>query len=361
MKQLKSFEELGFTSWFGNKLADLDTSENQLARVTAVNRDSYVVRGLDSEVPAELSGKFLFEAESVLSLPAVGDWVFVQYYDNSSLAIIQNLFPRRTLLKRKMAGKKMEFQLIASNIDTAFIFQSCDFDFNLRRMERYMVMINEAGIEPIILLSKTDLISQEMLTQRLRELKENFAAVPSIAFSNSEGSGVDDIRNKLEAHQTYCFLGSSGVGKTTLLNRLIGEDIFKTKTIRESDGKGRHATSRRQMIFLENGSMIIDTPGMRELGNIGAESGLEISFADIGNLAKQCHYRNCSHTTEAGCAVTHAVENGDLDPKRYDSFIKLRKELEHYEMSYLEKRRKDKDFGKMVKRIIKDKKKFKED
>jgi len=356
MKHSIFLADLGFDSWFENKLAELDPSENQLARVTIVNRDRYMVRGPKNEVPAELSGKFLFTMESSLDLPAVGDWVFVQYHDDGTQAIIHNLFPRKTLLKRKVAGKKMEFQLIASNIDVGFIFQSCDFDFNIRRLERYMVMIHEAGIEPIILLSKSDLVSQEELEQRLLDINNNFSPIPAMAFSNTDGSGLKDIQQYLESCKTYCLLGSSGVGKTTLLNFLFGENRFKTKTIRESDGKGRHATSRRQLILLEGGSLIIDTPGMRELGNIGVGSGIEASFPDIGDMAEQCRFRDCTHTNEAGCVVIHAVENGELDHKRYLSFLKLRRESEHNEMSYFEKRRKDKKFGKMVKQVMKDKK-----
>ena len=357
MKHSISLSDLGFDSWFTDKLTELDPSDNQLARVTIVNRDSYLVRGLKNEVPAELSGKLQFEAESSLNLPAVGDWVFVQYYNDGTHAIIHNLFPRKTLLKRKIAGKKIEFQLIASNIDVGFIFQSCDFDFNIRRLERYLVMINEAGIEPIFLLSKSDLVSHAELEQRFLDIKKYFATIPTIAFSNTEGSGLKDIRQKLESGKTYCLLGSSGVGKTTLLNYFIGENRFKTKTIRESDGKGRHATSRRQLILLEEGSLIIDTPGMRELGNIVTGSAIEASFADIGDLAEQCRFRNCTHTNEAGCSVLRAIKNGELDLKRYLSFTKLHRESEHNEMSYLEKRRKDKKFGKMIKQVKKDKKK----
>ncbi len=357
MKHSLSLAELGFDGWFENKLAELKPSDFQLARITIVNRDSYMVRGLKNEVPAELSGKFLFEVESSLNLPAVGDWVFVQYYDNSTQAIIHDLFPRKTLIRRKVAGKKMEFQLIASNIDVGLIFQSCDFDFNIRRLERYLVMIHEAGIEPIFLLSKSDLVSKEELEQRLLEIKNNFATIPAMAFSNTDGSGLKDIRQNLESGKTYCLLGSSGVGKTTLLNFLIGENRFKTKTIRKSDGKGRHATSRRQLILLVGGSLIIDTPGMRELGNIGAGSGIKASFADIGDLAEQCRFKDCTHINEDGCAVLRAVEESKLDLKRYQSFIKLRRESEHNKMSYLEKRRKDKKFGKMVKQVMKNKNK----
>ncbi|MFC2161933.1 ribosome small subunit-dependent GTPase A, partial [Acidobacteriota bacterium] len=324
-----------------------------------VNRDSYMVRGVINEVPAELSGKLLFKVESSLDLPAVGDWVFVQYYDDETHAIIHDLFPRKSLLKRKVAGKKIEFQLIACNIDVGFIIQSCDFDFNMRRLERYLVMTHEAGIQPIILLSKTDLISFDELEQKLYDIKNHFSPVPAIAFSNADGYGLNDIRKNLESKKTYCLLGSSGVGKTTLLNFLVGENRFKTKTIRKSDGKGRHTTSRRQLILLEGGSLILDTPGMRELGNIAAESGIKTSFPDIISLAEQCRFRDCTHANEDGCAVLKAVENSTLDSKRYQGFLKLRRESEHNERSYLEKRRKDKKFGNMIKQVMKDKKRIK--
>ncbi len=341
--------DLGFSGWFQERLKEIQKLEYSLARVTAVNKDKYTIRNEESEVPAEVTGKLMFGAESSLDLPAVGDWVYVQYFNENTLAIIHEILPRKSLLKRKVAGKKIDYQPIASNIDIAFIMQSVDFDFNLRRLERYLIMVNESHITPIILLSKSDLISADNLEQKISTIKNTNPGCEIIAFSNKTGTGLDEIKRIVKLGQTYCLLGSSGVGKTTLINRLIGENIFATHDVREKDGKGRHVTARRQLIILEQGGLIIDTPGMRELGNIGAQTGLDKTFKDIIDLAQDCHFKDCTHVNEPGCAVRNAVESGKLSEKRYQNYLKTRKESEYYEMSYLERRNKEKKFGKLIK------------
>jgi ribosome biogenesis GTPase len=352
-------EDLGFSDWFRERLGDSKSLDYSLARVIAVNKDNYIIRNEEAEVPAEVTGKMMYGAQSSLDLPTVGDWVFVQFFNENTFAIIHEILPKKSLLKRKVAGKKIEHQLIASNIDIAFIMQSVEFDFNLRRLERYLTMVNESNIQPVILLSKRDLISPEDLEKEINAIKSMNSGYEIIAFSNKTGEGLEDIQKLLKRGKTYCLLGSSGVGKTTLINKLIGENMFATDAIREKDGKGRHVTARRQMVILEQGGLIIDTPGMRELGNIGVDTGLGKTFMDIVNLAQDCRFKNCAHMNEPGCAVTEAVKNGELLAKRYQNYLKIRKESEFHEMSYLEKRNKDKKFGKMVKSVMKDKKKEK--
>jgi ribosome biogenesis GTPase len=352
-------EDLGFSDWFRERLGDSQPLEYSLARVIAVNKDNYIIRNEEAEVPAEVTGKMMYGAQSNLDLPAVGDWVCVQYFNENTLAIIHEILPRKSLLKRKVAGKKIEHQLIASNIDVAFIMQSVEFDFNLRRLERYLTMVNESNIQPVILLSKRDLISPEDLEEEINAIKSMNPGYEIIAFSNKTVEGLEDIKKLLKRGKTYCLLGSSGVGKTTLINKLIRENIFATEAVREKDGKGRHVTARRQMVILEQGGLIIDTPGMRELGNIGVDTGISKTFMDIVNLAQDCRFKNCTHVNEPGCAVTEAVKNGKLLAKRYQNYLKIRKESEFHEMSYLEKRNKEKKFGKMVKSVMKDKKKEK--
>ena len=352
-------EDLGFSDWFREKLGDSKPLEYSLARVIAVNKDNYIIRNEEAEVPAEATGKMMYGAQSNLDLPTVGDWVFVQFFNENTFAIIHEILPKKSLLKRKVAGKKIEHQLIASNIDVAFIMQSVEFDFNLRRLERYLTMVNESNIQPVILLSKRDLISPEDLEKEINAIKSMNPGYEIVAFSNKTGEGLKDIQKLLKRSKTYCLLGSSGVGKTTLINKLIGENIFATDAVREKDGRGRHVTARRQLVILEQGGLIIDTPGMRELGNIGVDTGLGKTFAEIVNLAQNCRFKNCAHMDEPGCAVTEAVKNGELPAKRYQNYLKIRKESEFHEMSYLEKRNKDKKFGKMVKSAMKDKKKEK--
>jgi ribosome biogenesis GTPase len=214
-------------------------------------------------------------------------------------------------------------------------------------------MVNEGHIEPILLLTKSDLVSPETLEQRISEVRQANINCKVLSLSSVTGFGVDHVRQLLEPGKTYCLIGSSGVGKTTLLNRIIGRDLFETSTVRASDGKGRHTTAQRQLIVLDHGAMLIDTPGMRDLGNIGVSSGLEESFADIWNLSKNCRFSNCTHTQEVGCALLSAIEKGTLHPDRYQSYLKLMKESEYNELSYIEKRRKDKKFGKFIKTAMK--------
>ncbi len=327
-----------------------------IARVTAVHKDSYIINDGEKDVFAELIGKLVYSAASPMDYPAVGDWVLANFYDENTFSIIHHVLPRKSLLKRKTPGRKVDFQLIAANIDVAFIVQSLDANFNVRRLERYLAMVQESHIEPIVLLSKSDLLNTENIVNRVAEIHEIMPSLRVQPFSNKDESGLKNIEGLLVPRKTYCLLGSSGVGKTTLLNNLIGESIFTTKTVREKDRKGRHATTSRQLIRLDCESMLIDTPGMRELGNISVEKGIDETFSEISELAGQCQFNDCTHVNEKGCAVIQAVENGRVPVKRYENYLKMKKESIFNEMSYLEKRRKDKQFGKLCKTVMKHKK-----
>lgn len=350
---LKHLQDLGFGQWFQEEADPEKSNIYQIARVIGVYKERYMIQDEKKTVSAEISGKLLFDADSPLDYPTVGDWVYVQYFDDDSFAVIYAIYPRKSVLKRKTSGKRIEFQLIAANIDTAFIVQSLDADFNINRLERYLVMINESHVDPVVLLSKSDLISAVELNKKISEIKSLISGVRIIAFSNIDDTGLSQIKRILKSGLTYCLLGSSGVGKTTLLNHLFGQPLFKTQTVREKDGKGRHTTNVRQLIHLKNGAMVIDTPGMRELGHMDVETGLSETFDDIAELSKACRFKDCSHTQEKGCAVLEAVQKGTLSEERYQNYIKMRKESDYYRMSYLEKRKRDKRFGKMVKSVMK--------
>jgi ribosome biogenesis GTPase len=350
--------DLGYDRWFQQRREELARPDCAIARVTRVDRDRYLVRNEDNEIQAELTGKLLFGSESRQDLPCTGDWVLVHYHNDGSLAIIHATLPRRTFLRRKSAGKNVDYQMIGSNIDVAFVIQSCDADFNLRRMERYLVMANEGHIEPFILLSKCDLVSQEALEKRISKIEHARIEARVIALSNTTTVGLHLVREALEKGKTYCLLGSSGVGKTTLLNHLLGREEFQTNPTREKDGRGRHTTAHRQLVVLDNGAILIDTPGMRELGMIAVSSSIDDRFSDIHQLTEECRYSNCTHTTEVGCAVLMAIGRGDVSEARFQSYVKLMKESAFHQMSYIERRKKDRQFGRMIKTVLKQKRKL---
>jgi ribosome biogenesis GTPase len=242
--------------------------------------------------------------------------------------------------------------MIASNLDVAFIVQSCHYDFNIRRLDRYLVVANEGHIEPIVILSKTDLVTHEELDGMIGKIRGTGISTQLLPISNTTGAGLDDFRNLLVPGKTFCLLGSSGVGKTTLINRLIGQDAFDTKAV-SGTGEGVHTTARRQLLVLDNGAMLVDTPGMRELGLLGASDGVDDSFPDIRDLSLSCRFSNCTHTQEPGCAILIAIEAGDLSEDQYQSYLKLKKETKYHDLSYGEKRKKDRDLGRFYKSIKK--------
>jgi ribosome biogenesis GTPase / thiamine phosphate phosphatase len=345
---MKKLSDMDFDQWFQAHAGNLPQEGRDVARISAVDRASYLIRNQIREVPAELAGKFCFQVESSVDLPCVGDWVTVQYHNNDTAAIIHEVFPRKTFLRRKSAGEEVDFQMIAANIDVAFIVLSCHFDFNVRRLDRYLVMAADGGVEPIVVLTKTDLIDPGELEQKLAAITSSAITARVLALSNITGVGFDEFQQVLVPGRTYCLLGSSGVGKTTILNRLIGQDVFDTKAV-SGTGEGIHTTARRQLIVINQGSMLIDTPGMRELGLLGVSEGVNEGFEDIVQLSLNCRFPNCGHTQEPDCAVRDAVTSGTLTEDRYSSYIKLKKESEYHELSYLGKRKRDRTFGRFIK------------
>jgi ribosome biogenesis GTPase len=328
---MTSLYQLGWNAYFDQHFKPFQQQGFNAGRIAVENRDNYVVLTDNQEYRAEVTGKLLFNANSSSELPKVGDWVVVSIFETEKKSIIHEVLPRQTKFSRKIAGKKTEQQILATNIDYIFIVQSCDDDFSLRRLERQQVMVYEGGTKSIVVLNKIDLCDnyEEYVSQISRIVHDD----EIVAVSAKTDLGMDRLKSCLKQGKTYAFIGSSGVGKTSLINKIIGEEIYKTNEVRDKDSKGRHTTSRRELIVIPAGGLLIDTPGLREFQLWEAEDGLDEVYSEITNLAEGCRFADCTHRQEIGCAVLDAVANGILSKDRYESYLKLSKE-----MAYLKKR-----------------------
>lgn len=294
------------------------------ARVTEQHRELYRVLCRAGEINAGVSGKLAYCADGQTDFPAVGDWVMIDRTDeNSGNAVIHHILRRQSLLARQAAGTANTGQMIAANIDTIFICMSLNADFNLRRIERYLTIAWDSRAIPVIVLTKSDLCGD--LPRRLNEIASVSMGAEVVSCSCENGDGYEAIGAYIEPGKTIAFVGSSGVGKSTLINRLLGKEALATKTVRKDDDKGRHTTTHRQLLLLPNGGIVIDTPGMRELqiytGNLSR------TFEDVGEISACCKFADCSHAAEPGCAVRAAVENGTLSEERLESYLKLQREV----------------------------------
>ena len=351
-----TLEDLGYN----NELEEYRKKQNldsfDIGRVVLEHRDRYTVKTESNEFDCELIGNLRFTITNKNELPSVGDWVAISEYDEDK-ALIHAVLPRYSTLERKAVGKSGESQIIAVNIDVGIIIQSVNRDFSINRLERYLTICNASNIEPFIILSKIDLIENLELEELLIQVQERIKNVPIIPLSNQSKVGIDDVISKLAKGKTFCLLGSSGVGKSTLINTLIGEELMYTGEISENIDRGKHVTTHRELIVSEHG-ILIDNPGMREIGITDATEGFEMTFDEVLNLSQDCKYNNCTHTNEDGCSVLRALDKGELNSQTYENFLKMKKERIHYESSAAERKKKGKDLGKLIKNMKKNNTKY---
>ncbi len=342
-------ENMGFDSRFARDFASLEFEGAVPGRVVWQSAYSYRVQCESGELAAEPTGKV-----KAGDLPAVGDWVAVRPAATGEMGSILAILPRKSAFSRNAAGKTVNEQVVASNIGEVFIVTDLDQDFNLRRIERYITLVYNSGAGPVVVLNKTDLAAD--VEAAVAKTEAVSPGIPVYAISAEEELGIEQLEKHLGPGRTVAFLGSSGVGKSTIINRLLGTDRMEVGQVREADGKGRHTTTHRELVILPGGGAVIDTPGMREIQVWGDEDGLAEAFPEIDDLAAKCRFRDCRHDLERDCAVRDAVDSGRLDTGRFDSYMKLRAEFENLErrrsqQARMEEKREGKRFAKMMREV----------
>ncbi len=330
-----NLEDFGWDDHFEAVFAPWKDAGLRAARVSLEEKERYTVLTPLGEMTAEVTGRFRHEAAGPAAYPTVGDWVAVSIDEHGTGARIHAVLPRRSNFSRKEAGLVTEEQVLAANVDTVFLVSGLDLNFNPARIERYVTAAWDSGASPVIVLNKADLCDD--LEARITAVNEVAFGVPVHAVSAERESGLEELTAYLGKGKTVAFLGSSGVGKSTLINRLLGENRLKTNSVSDGDSRGRHTTTHRQLLLLPSGAMVIDTPGLRELQLWAGEASLARSFDDVEAWAKECRFRDCTHNGEPGCAVEEAVSDGSLSAQRLEHYRKLQKEIQ-----YLESRRDDK-------------------
>lgn len=351
-----NFIQLGWNEFFEKQFQAYKNQRLVPARVAAENKQRYILFTEGGEMTGEVTGKLLYSSETSAELPKTGDWVTVAIFEKEKKAIIHTVLERKSKLSRNAADRKTEEQIIATNIDLVFVVQGLDNNFNLRRLERYVVSILESRAEPIIVLNKIDLVEEPAVIKE--KVKEIIPGVQIILTNAIKGIGITNIKNILKVGQTGVFTGSSGVGKSSIINFLLGEQILRTNEVSNSVHKGKHTTARREMLIIPGGGIVIDTPGMREFQLWKAESGLNKIFDDIESIALKCRFTDCTHTSEKGCAVINALEEGIINQEKLNSYRKLQKEMDYLEekqskSAFLRRKEKEKKLHREIRQINK--------
>jgi ribosome biogenesis GTPase / thiamine phosphate phosphatase len=342
-----TLEDYGWTEHFAGAFAPFAAEGFEPGRVLLQHNRFYVLYTAAGETEAEITGRLRYLARGAEDLPAVGDWVVTRRTADEDKAKIHDILPRRSKFSRRAAGRETEEQIVAANVDTVFLVTGLDNDYNPRRVERYLIMAWESGAAPVVVLNKADLVAD---AEAKREEIESVApGVPVLLLSAKRGEGVEQLMPYIGRGRTVALMGSSGVGKSTIVNRLLGSDVQRTQEVRLSDARGRHTTTHRELFLLASGGLVLDTPGMRELQLLVSERGLRGAFEDIEGIAAACRFGDCRHGGEPGCAVREALEEGALDAARYENYRKMQAEMRH--AATLTDQRKAQDEKARVKRI----------
>jgi ribosome biogenesis GTPase len=360
-------KDLGWDSHFRLQFENIENKDSlEPARITQEHKGLYMMINPGGEYMAEISGRMRYTTRGFSDFPAVGDWVLAKIFAEEKKGIIRTLLERRNRFSRKavLSGGmpdsqgKIEEQVIAANINTVFIVTSMDSDFSPRRIERYMTSAYDSNINPVIVLNKADIAGD--MEDYINHAESIAFGVPVIPVSGLTGTGIDNLRKFILPGETIVFLGSSGVGKSTIINNLTGTDRQKVNAVRETDHKGRHTTTTRELIILPDGGILIDTPGMREFQPWKSEKETGSAFKDIESFAEKCRYKNCGHESEPGCAVKEALNNGNLDSGRYNNYVQMKKEARYLERKVekkaeLTEKKKWKEIAKLQKQFKKNK------
>lgn len=347
-------EKLGYSPFQELHRVESGINIGNVARVVSESRENYLLHADMGIFRATITGKLRHYAETRVDLPAVGDWVAISLANREN-AVIESVFPRRTVMERSAVGR-LDVQIIAANVDIAFVVVAADRDFSINRIDRYLTLILNGGIIPVVLINKCDLLVESDWRGLEEQVFRRHPAVEVIATSFVSGLGLSRLAEVMKPMQTCCFTGSSGVGKSSLINRFAGEQLLETSEVSDANNRGRHTTTGRHLHLLASGALLLDTPGMREVAMSDAEAGVGAVFVQIEEIAESCKFKDCSHSTEPGCALIAAVASATIDADTLASYLKLKAESARFEMKIADKRKAEKSFGKKAREIFKMKK-----
>jgi ribosome biogenesis GTPase len=342
-----TLEDYGWSDFFSEAFAPYAEEGFEPGRVLLQHNRALMLYTASGETLAETTGRLRYHARAAEDLPAVGDWVVIRHTPEEAKAKVHDILPRRSKFSRRAAGSETQEQIVAANVDTVFLVTGLDNDYNPRRVERYLIMAWESGAEPVVILNKADLV--EEAEERRREIGLVAPGVPVLLLSAKRGEGIEQLMPYISRGRTVALMGSSGVGKSTIVNRLLGSEVQRTQEVRLQDARGRHTTTHRELFVLAGGGLVLDTPGMRELQLLVSEKGLRETFEEIEEKAAECRFGDCRHEGEPGCAVREALDAGTLDIERYGNYRKMQAEMRH--AATLVDQRKAQDEKSRVKRI----------